>query len=143
MTFARTLLLLLLAGGGWEAWQRYEAQRLDALVERGSTPEGFVAVTMPSAARRNSIYIMTPPNCPSAEAERARQLAAGLEARNIPHKSGSSYRASAPVSDSRGGDGIDRALAVLDQGPPTVFINGFAKSDPELEAVIAIYNRTK
>lgn len=138
----RLLLILIVLGGVWKFYFDRDVDLDQAVAEQG-TPEGFVPVYMPDAASSGAVYIMTPPNCPSDKAQRARDLARQLDARGIPYTTGSSYQGRITDPDQESVAAMERGLAVVDEGPPAVFVNGYGKSDPTTSDVIQVYKRTR
>ena len=133
----RPLLILMLpcaAFGAHQLWQKREAARAAAF-----DATTFVAVEMPSGMQRDTVYVLTPPNCPSAQAKRAEALIRDLGNAGIPvvRRSGFSFEMDDPTPEQM--QGIHRASAVFKRGPPTVFVNGLAMSDPSAEQTIAAY----
>jgi hypothetical protein len=98
---------------------------------------------MPEGSARNAVLILTPPSCPSDEAERAEALARELTRNGIPVvKSGSmSFTIQNPTSEQEAG--VKRAVAVFNEGAPAVFVNGMAMSNPTASQTIAEYRRLK
>lgn len=107
------------------------------------TPNGFVTATMPDGAPDNTVIILAPLNCPSDAAQRAAALARGLKEAGVPSALSSSYSVDIedPTDEQR--LGMERAVAVMNETIPAVFVNGLAKANPTLEQVIAEYRRTK
>ncbi|PBS11435.1 hypothetical protein CMZ82_14825 [Lysobacteraceae bacterium NML93-0792] len=128
------LMLLCAAFGAHQLWQKREAARAAAF-----DATHFVAVTMPDGMQGNTVYVLTPPNCPSHAAKRAETLIRDLENAGIPvvRGSGFSFNVEEPTPEQI--QGIYRASAVFKRGPPTVFVNGLAMSDPSTVQAIAAY----
>ncbi len=128
------LMLLCAAFGAHQLWQKREAARAAAF-----DATTFVAVEMPSGMQRNTVYVLTPPNCPSAQAKRAEALIRDLGNAGIPVKreSGIAFDIENPT-DQQMRD-IDRAIAVFKRGAPVVYVNGLAMSKPSAAQTIAAY----
>lgn len=128
------LMLLCAAFGAHQLWQKREAARAAAF-----DATTFVAVEMPSGMQRNTVYVLTPPNCPSAQAKRAEALIRDLGNAGIPVKreSGIAFDIENPTDEQM--RDIDRAIAVFKRGAPVVYVNGLAMSNPSTEQTIAAY----
>ena len=106
---------------------------------------GFIEVAMADGAQPDTVFIFAPPNCPSLQAERARELERGLKARGIPATITSHYSLRYTETSDELQARIKRTMAVLDapaRDAPPVFVNGMGKRNPTLEEVAAEYERT-
>jgi len=134
-------LILLVAGlaGGYHWWHGRSAQ---AATSAGNA-NGFVAVQMPDGANRNVVLVLAPRNCPSAQAQRAEALVAGLEQQGIPVVKGDSmsFDIENPTSEQQAG--VERAVAVFNEGAPAVFIDGMAMSNPTTAQAASEYRRSR
>ncbi len=141
----RLLTFVLLAAALFGAWQWWQGRDGDAgvLASAGASPNGFVPVAMPAGARRNTVLVLAPPNCPSEQAQRSEALVAALAREGIPIARGSGFSIDIANPSPEQIAGIDRAVAVFRQGAPAVFINGMAMSDPSPAQVVAEYRRTR
>jgi hypothetical protein len=121
-------------------WWSGRAERVDGAAK---SPNGFVSVIMPEGARRNTVIIFAPLNCPSDAAQRAAHLADELTSRGIPNVRSDSYDATVtnPTADQEAN--IKRTNDVVNAGVPAVFINGRAKANPTLDEVIAEYSDSR
>jgi hypothetical protein len=108
-----------------------------------NSPNGFVSVIVPEDARRNTVIIFAPLNCPSDGAQRADALADELTSRGIPNVRSNSYGATVtnPTADQEAK--IQRTQDVMNAGVPAVIINGRAKANPTLDEVIAEYSGSR
>jgi hypothetical protein len=139
MRLTTIFVLIVAAGGAYHWWQ---GKNVDSS-SGSASPNGFVGVEMPEGSARNTVLILTPPNCPSDEAERAEALAYELTQNGIPVvKSGSmSFAIQNPTSGQQAG--VKRAVAVFNEGAPAVFVNGMAMSNPTAAQAIAEYRRAR
>jgi hypothetical protein len=95
---------------------------------------GFFLLSRDDAKNPN-VIIMSPPNCPSYEAQRARELADGLRDAGIPSelKQGIEFQFHDP-------DDVARVNKHMNNLPnPLVLVRGWAKGSPTLQDVIAQY----
>lgn len=95
---------------------------------------GFVLLKSDDATN-GSVIIMSPPNCPSQEAQRARALAAALASAGIPHQVRSEI--SFEFNDEKEAARIQKFMGEVTN--PLVLVRGRGKGNPTLEAVIAEY----
>ena len=134
-------LILLIAGlaGGYHWWHGRSAH---AAASAGNE-NGFVPVVMPDGASRNAVLVLAPRNCPSEQARRAEALIAGLEQQGIPVVKGDSmsFDIGNPTSEQRAG--VERAVAVFNQGAPAVFVDGMAMSNPSVAQAASEYRRAR
>lgn len=140
MRFIGLLLLVAGLGGGYQWWSGRSA---DSSKPIDGSPNGFVPVQMPDGGPRNTVLILAPPNCPSEQAQRAEALASELNRQGIPVTKGDtmSFDINNPTGEQIAG--VDRAVAVFNQGAPAVFINGMAMSNPSPAQAIAEYRRIR
>jgi len=99
---------------------------------------GFFLLSRDDAKNPN-VVIMSPPNCPSYEAQRARELADGLRDAGIPSelKQGIEFQFHDPDDVAR----VNKHMANVPN--PLVLVRGWAKGSPTLQDVIAQYNAGK
>lgn len=99
-----------------------------------SSEAGFVLL-QPGEANNGSVVIMSPPNCPSQEAQRARALADALASAGIPHEIRSEI--SFEITDEKEAARIQKFMGNVSN--PLVLVRGRGKGNPTLDAVIAEY----
>jgi hypothetical protein len=127
---------VVLAGGAhlWHSHQRAVAARdLAALADSN----GFVPVQMPDGVPHDTVLILAPVNCPSAQAKRADALAARLTTMGIANVRRNNYSVSNPTPGEVAG--IKRAFAIGEQDLPVVMINGKGKANPSADEVATEY----
>ena len=134
---ALKLLALVVAVALAIHWWRGRAERIDGAAKSAN---GFVSIAPPDDARRNTVVIFAPLNCPSDAAQRADALAYELNRRGIPYVRSNSYQAQVtnPTADDEAT--LRRTEDVMKAGVPVVFVNGKAKANPTLAEVVAEYN---
>ncbi|WP_430390082.1 hypothetical protein [Dyella sp. 20L07] len=138
MNFLKLLLVLAIAGGAYHAWQKHSAARIEqaAMAEASDGGTGFIPFARPMGAPASAVLIFAPPNCPSATAQRARELGRRLEALGIPH-----VQLQEASFDIDGSDqaAMARLKQVMEGNGPPVFVRGRAKANPSIEEVVAEY----
>ena len=103
-------------------------------VVASSDHAGWVTMAPPTGSKPNQVLIVAPPNCPSAEAKRAGELARQLNAEQIPNtQTGTVEFMFASMDEAK------RAEEVMKGGAPIVFVNRKAKANPSLAEVVAEY----
>ena len=95
---------------------------------------GFFLLKRDGAEDRN-VTIVSPPNCPSDEAVRARALAESLRAAGIPCQVQPGIEAT--FTDPADAERVNRHMANV--GAPLVVVRGWAKGNPSTADVIAQY----
>ena len=134
MNLIKALLLLAIAGGGYQYWQKHAAE---ADLAAATSASGFVQVPMPEGMAAHGVVVFAPDNCPSDAAQRAYALVSELGGMGVPV-----VRASAASFDNLpDAETAARVRAVMDGPIPVVFVNGRAKADPSVQDVIAEYRR--
>jgi hypothetical protein len=95
---------------------------------------GFFLLSRDDAKNPN-VVIMSPPNCPSHEAQRARALGDSLAQAGIPHemRSGIQFQFNNPDDVAR----VNKYMT--DVANPLVLVRGWARGNPSLDQVIAQY----
>lgn len=95
---------------------------------------GFILLR-PEDAKNPRVAIMSPPNCPSDAAQRARALDSALNSAGIPCeiKSGISFSFDNPDDAAR----VQKFMANV--ADPLVLVRGWAKGNPTVDQVIAEY----
>lgn len=101
----------------------------------GLSAAGFFLISREDAGNQ-TVTIMSPPNCPSEEAARARALADGLRMAGIPAKLEQSivFTFTDPADAARVEKHSGGNLAT-----PIVLVRGWAKGNPTLQDIIAQY----
>jgi hypothetical protein len=100
----------------------------------GLSPAGFFLLSREDA-KNPRVTIMSPPNCPSYEAQRARDLEASLQAAGIPceMKQEIGFQFDDPDDVAR----VNKYMG--NAANPVVLVRGWAKGAPTAEDVIAQY----
>lgn len=137
----RVLTVVVLVAGLFGAYRWWDGKSADAA--EAVSQNGFVPVQMPDGAPERAVLVLAPPDCPSAEAQRAEALIRDLSQQGIPVTRGSamSFNLVDPTAEQR--RGVERAVAVFNRGAPAVFIDGMAMSNPTASQAIAQYRSTK
>ncbi|WP_202843094.1 hypothetical protein [Luteimonas saliphila] len=133
----RILMILVLAGGLYGAWQWWQDR--EAASEVIPSPNGFVPVEMPAGVAPGAVLVLAPRNCPSEQARRTEALVQQLDRAGIPvvRGDGFSFDVADPTREQMAG--IDRAVEVFKRGAPAVFVHGMAMSNPTAAQTIAEY----
>jgi hypothetical protein len=129
-----------MAGIGYQQWHTHR---------HFDRPDGygagqFVHSSMPTQAARDTVLILAPVNCP-ANAERTRRsqaLAQELTRRGIPNQVTLSIAFKVDRTTDVQAENA-RTGALMEAGPPVVFINGMAKANPSPEEVADVFQRTR
>jgi hypothetical protein len=105
---------------------------------------GFVSVFMPNGSSPNEAYVLSPINCTSEEVAMGKKLADDLEAAGIAVTRSESFRVFVDNATDEQNAAMVRSTDVLNSGgPPIVFLNGYGKSRPTVDEVLAVYKLTK
>lgn len=140
MRILKILLIIGIAAYGYRFWdERQQTRQLEALARE--SPNGFIPVTVPDAARAGSVVIYAPLNCPSHEARRADALADELGRLGIPVVRSSSFSLALNNPSKAEMASIERTTAIIQAAAPAVFLKGMGKSNPSLDEVVAEYRR--
>lgn len=101
----------------------------------GLSPAGFFLLKA-DEAKNPRVTIMSPPNCPSHEAQLARSLEASLQAAGIPceMKQEIAFEFHDPDEVAR----VNKYMTNI--ANPLVLVRGWAKGNPTTQDVIAQYN---
>lgn len=137
----RVLVVVVLVAGLFGAYRWWDGRSADAA--EAVSQNGFVPVQMPDGAPGHTVLVLAPPDCPSAEAQRAEALILDLARQGIPVTRGStmSFNLVDPTAEQR--RGVERAVAVFNRGAPAVFIDGMAMSNPTAAQAAAEYRKAK
>lgn len=119
------------------------SQKYQAAAERFGNPHGFISVPMDHRAPRDTVLIMSAPNCPSEEGQRARYLSAQLDELRIPNVIRSQYRVTQRPIDDALAEGLKRLELVMYGEGPAVFINGMGIPNPGVDTVVAEFQRQR
>lgn len=138
----QSLKILFVIAALWAAynfWSDWSSPSYDEVVAEVGSDNGFVPILPPDGTRTDTVYVMAPKNCPSDAAQRAQQLAAGLESRGIPVERSDHFSAgvSNPTAEER--EALKRTQAVLNGAIPMVVVNSVASANPSLDQVEAEY----
>jgi hypothetical protein len=138
MRLMKMLLIVLVIGGAYRWWH---GKSIDAAASAAG-PDGFVSVVMPEASSPHAVLVLSAPNCPSEQAQRAEALVRELARNNVPvvRSDTMAFDIVNPTPEQEAG--VDRAVAVFNQGAPAVFVNGRAKSNPTATETIAEYRQS-
>ena len=139
MHLLKILLVIAALGGAYNFWVDWSTPSYAEVVAQIGSDNGFVPILPPDGAKADTVYVMAPKNCPSDAAQRAQQLAAGLESRGIPVERSDHFRAavSDPTAEER--EALKRTQAVLNGAIPMVVVNGVASANPSVDQVEAEY----
>lgn len=140
MNFLRFLVVIGLVGYGYNWWNTKATAESEA---ESRSPVGFVSAVMPDGARPNTVIILAPENCPSDAAQRADSLAIRLTQAGIPNTRSASYSANIVDATKEQNAEIQRAINIIKDEVPAVFVNGMAKANPSFDEVLIEYRRTK
>lgn len=139
MAYLKLLLVVVLALVGYHWWQK----RHDHLPVQDGAPHvagstGFVSMPQPIGTSPDQVLIFAPRNCPSAAAQRARELSRELAARDVPHAQleGAHFA----LSSAEEASAVNR---VMEGTVPIVIVHGRAKANPSLDEVLAEYEATR
>ncbi|MEJ2454514.1 MAG: hypothetical protein P8103_10190 [Candidatus Thiodiazotropha sp.] len=135
----KVLIIILLVGGAYHFWNKYNA---DKLSHATPSPNGFVEVIMPSGTTSHKVYILAPQNCPKEAGQRADALERELKRRGVPVERSSKGSVSARNISEEEKSKFSNTVEILNGTIPAVFVNGMAKTNPDIEEIIAEYRRT-
>jgi len=96
--------------------------------------QGFFLLSAAEASN-SRVVVMTPPNCPSADARRARALVEQLEQAGVPVETRDHI--SAEFTDPAEAERVNQHMSSAPM--PLVIVRGWAKGAPTLDQVIAQY----
>lgn len=142
MLILKTLLFVILAVVALtvvgKVRQKVAAGAPVAAGDSGLSAAGFYPLK-PADAKNPRVTIMSAPNCPRAEAVRARALESSLRSAGIPCeiKQGIEFQFTDPAEAERVTKFMEKVAN------PLVLVRGWAKGDPSLQDVIAQYQSGK
>lgn len=97
---------------------------------------------MPSGTTSHKVYILAPQNCPKEAGQRADALERELKRRGVPVERSSKGSVSARNISEEEKSKFSNTVEILNGTIPAVFVNGMAKTNPDIEEIIAEYRRT-
>ena len=145
MDIVRILIVVGIAGGGYNAWKQYHGNtvQVENKVHVGArtviSENGFASMPPANGQTSRKVYVLAPENCPSEAARRADRLAADLSRKGMPVVRRDSVRFS--LSSQLESDVQTRMSEIMEGPLPIVFVDGRAKSDPSLDEVVAEFRR--
>jgi len=140
MTLSKSLLITVVIASGAYAWHHsHHAEVSDTDGDERDDRVGFVEIAPSADAPSNTVVILAPQNCTSAQAKRADLMVEQLRKMGIPvtrldHYSVQNASLPQPM--------IWRTNAVLTGKVPIVVVNGMAKANPRVSEVAAEYQRS-
>lgn len=142
MSFTKLLIVLAIAGGGYHYWtKRQEANTVASIAAaQAASPTGFIELPPATGGNPAAVTIVAPENCPEEGARRADSLADDLARKGIPVARAHNVNFSIPNNDMAV---ANKVMAVMQSEIPIVLVNGKAKSNPQLEEVLAEYRAMK
>jgi hypothetical protein len=142
VSFVRSFLITALVGaGGVHLWHVHERAVIDRALLASADSNGFVSVVMPPGALPDTVVVLAPLNCPSAQAKRADAMATQLTQMGIPIRRSNNYSATIFNRDQM--PLLTRTNAVWGGEIPIVIINGMAKANPTVDEVTSEIRRGK
>lgn len=139
----RPLPVLIIVAVGLLAYNQWAGDPdFEELVAESGTDNGFIPALMLDGAEPDTVYIMTPKNCPSDAARRARRLAEQLDERGIPNVRRDHFRAAVNNPTDEEMKLLDHTTAIIDGEIPAVFVNDMGSVNPSAQEVISEFERT-
>lgn len=135
MAYLKWLLVVVLALVGYHWWQKHRDLLVKDGVSHVTGSTGFVSMPQPTGTSPDQVLIFAPRDCPSAAAQRARELSRELAARDVPHAQ--LEEANFDLDSAEGAAAVKR---VMEGAVPIVFVHGRAKANPSLDDVLAEYD---
>lgn len=138
MGFLKFLLVLVLAMVGYHWWHKHRDLFVTDETAQVAGGTGFVAMPQPIGTSLGTVLIFAPRNCPSAAAQRARELSRELAAHDIPHAllDEANFDLDSPEQ-------VASVKRVMEGTVPIVFVHGRGKANPSLDDVLAEYAATQ
>jgi hypothetical protein len=144
MKLVQSVILCSTAVLGYHLWHVHRSSPVPPPATDSYSAEGFVKTAMPQEAQGSAVLIVAPVDCPRNAARTRSALALAQELTRLGIASTMtthvSFRWNTRDPDARAS--TDRAQAVLRDGPPVVFVNGMAKSNPSADDVARVLQRT-
>lgn len=140
MSIFRTLLVLGLLGLGVHWWQTHrEAQ----VMQRLTSPNGFLPVPMPEGTPPNTVLVFAPLNCPEEGAQRAEALSRRLTELGIRNVRTAEYASTSFTPSEEQVQRFKQLNKVMTGEIPIALVNGMGKANPTVDEVVAEYQRTR
>ena len=140
MGFIKFLVFLLVLFGGYRWWQQHPTAIFGNAAAPVAGQSGFVPMPQPMGTDMRTVLIYAPVNCPSATAQRARELSRELAARHIPH---AQLEEASFDLDNPDRQTVATFKRVMEGSGPVVFVRGRAKANPAVAEVVAEYAGVK
>lgn len=134
MGLLKLLLIVVLALVGYRWWHKHHEPVGGNAAEQTATATGFVPMPSPQGASLNRVLIFAPRACPSAAAQRARELSQALADRGVPHA-----MLDEANFDLQSPEQVDTVKRVMEGAVPIVFVRGRGKANPSLDEVLSEY----
>lgn len=139
----RAVHVLIIVAVGFLAYNQWAGDPdFGELVAEAGTDNGFIPALMLDGARPDTVYIMTPKNCPSEAAQRAERLAERLDERGIPTVRRDHFRAEVNNPTDEEMQLLNHTTAILDGEIPAVFVNDMGSVNPSVQEVVGELERT-
>lgn len=139
----RPVHVLIIVAVGFLAYNQWAGDPgFEELAAESGTDNGFIPALMLDGAEPDTVYIMTPKNCPSEAAQRATRLAKQLGERGIPNVRRDHFRAAVTDPTDREMKLLDHTTAIIDGEIPAVFVNDMGSVNPSAQEVISEFERT-
>ncbi len=139
MSFIKILIVLGLAGFGYQYWTKHrEGQPLAVSTgsAASSSSNGFVLLPGTSTTASNAVQVIAAEDCPEEAARRADSLAEQLSSKGIPVTR--THSISFTVASGDPAD-AQRISSIMSGELPIVLVRGKARSNPSLDEVVAEY----
>lgn len=139
----RPVHVLMIVAVGFLAYNQWAGDPdYEELVAESGTENDFIPAMMLDGARPDTVYIMTPKNCPSEAAQRARRLAEQLDERGIPNVRRDHFRAEVTSPTDEEMKLLSHTTAIIDGEIPAVFVNDMGSVNPSVQEVVGEFERT-
>lgn len=138
MGLLKLLLVVVLVMVGYRWWHKHHELFAENAVEQSASATGFVPMPPPLGASLNRVLIFAPRDCPSAAAQRARDLSQALADRGVPHA-----MLDEANFDLQSPEQVTAVQKVMGGTVPIVFFHGRGKANPSLEDVLAEYTAAR
>jgi hypothetical protein len=139
MSFIKILIVLGLAGFGYQYWTKHrEGQPMMASTSSAgsASSNGFVLLPGTSTTASSAVQVIAAEDCPEEAAQRANSLAEQLSSKGIPVTR--THSISFTVTSGDPAD-AQRISSIMSGELPIVLVRGKARSNPSLDEVIAEY----
>ncbi len=139
----RAAHVLIIVAVGFLAYnQLFGDPEYEELAAEVGSDNGFIPAMMLDGSRPDTVYIMTPKNCPSDAAQRAERLSGRLDEWGIPNVRRDHFRAELNNPTDEEMKLLNHTTAILDGEIPAVFVNGMGSVNPSAREVIGEFERT-